>query len=99
MNKDDLILYSLRYCLGKSSPIIREMINYLYDHWEIISPYHKEKIKNEIYFSISRHSAGMKQDENDWSLFLEDIEESCSSDEFLQKFTKQISCLNNPGTQ
>ena len=76
MNQDDLIVCAFRYCLGRSSYVVSDMVMYLRKHWkEICAPY-QTLIKKEIIESIERGRYGMEMDKSCWEkllLYVHDI--------------------------
>lgn len=71
MTKDDLILCAFRYCLGRNTYVVFDMINYLKDHWDDIDQVYKNFITKEITRAIELDRCGMDMDKEDWKEFID----------------------------
>jgi len=68
--KENIILYAFRYCLGRQSYAVSEMVEYLLENWKNISEQTKEKIKHEIECAIRSNEAGANIDVKEWKKIL-----------------------------
>ena len=77
MKKDTLTLCAFRYCLGRMSYIVSQMVDHLRRSWPDIHPNIQKIIKQETKEAIERDAAGMDVDRGQWEAllrFIDDIE-------------------------
>lgn len=67
---DNIIFYAFRYCLGRKTYAVAEMVDYLLDNWNDISKNLRDKIKKEIANAIENKRVGMDCDIKDWQRLL-----------------------------
>jgi len=72
--EDNIIFYSFRYCLGRKTYVVSDIVSYLIIHWSKLLPYTQNMIKKEIKIAFERDDAGDKMDENER---IRDICEKC----------------------
>ena len=81
MKQEDLVVCAFRYCLGRSTYVVSEMIEHILCHWNGLCPAYQKLIKNEIEDALDRDVCGMRMDCEAWRHCLEDIEKrEASSD-------------------
>ena len=68
---NDIIFYAFRYALGRKTYAVKDVSDYIVNHWEEIDPLTQQLIWGEIDEAIKRGEAGMSVDELAWARILE----------------------------
>ncbi len=68
--QDEIIFYAFRYCLGRRTFAVSDMVEYLLNNWNDISKRVRDKITEEITTAIKRNEAGMDCDVRQWKKLL-----------------------------
>ena len=68
--KERLILYATRYCLGRRTFAVDDMVEYLLDNWDSFSKQLKDTIIRDIKRAIEEKMAGEECDIRDWKKIL-----------------------------
>ena len=71
IENDHIIFYAFRYCLGRRTYAVSEMVSYLFNNWNNISKRVRDKITEEIANAIENKRAGMECDIKQWEKILE----------------------------
>jgi len=75
MNKfevdENIIMYSFRYCLGRMTYAVSEMVGILINNWDNLKKHTQEQIQSEIKEAIKRENAGMECDVKEWEKILD----------------------------
>ena len=66
----NIVFYAFRYCLGRRTGAVDEMVGYLKEHWEDLDSRTQSQIKQEIKTAIDREEAGSHCDVKDWESLL-----------------------------
>jgi hypothetical protein len=68
---DGMVIYAMRYALGRRSYAVGECVDYLIANWRYLEPRTREVIKRDIRKAITEGRAGMDMDVADWKRVLE----------------------------
>lgn len=71
MTQDDLILCAFRYCLGRATYIVHDMVKHLKDHWNEIDHVYKNMIIKDIGRALDMNRFGHEMDKVEWVDFLD----------------------------
>lgn len=70
-HSDAVIINACRYCLGRSTYAVLDMVNYLGAWWEELEPNTQFVIQRDIRAAIEKNEAGMDMDVRDWQRILD----------------------------
>ena len=67
----DIFIMAFRYCLGRSTYVVADMVSLIDRNWNNFSKYEKPMFKREIARAIKTGQAGMEMDIKSWQEILE----------------------------
>ena len=67
----DIFIMAFRYCLGRSTYVVADMVSLIDRNWNNFSRDEKYRIKGEIKYAIKVGQAGMEMDVKSWQEILE----------------------------
>ena len=67
----DIFIMAFRYCLGRSTYVVADMVSLIDRNWNNFSREEKYMIKHEIKYAIKVGQAGMDMDVKSWQEILE----------------------------
>lgn len=67
---EDILFLAFRYCLGRRTYVVHDMVETLIDKWEQLSDRYKFLIQKEIKQAIEDDMAGMDMDVAEWKKVL-----------------------------
>ena len=67
----ELFIMAFRYCLGRSTYVVADMVSLIDRNWNNFSQDEKYMIKHEIKYAIKFDRAGMEIDVKSWQEILE----------------------------
>ena len=73
MKQEELVFYAFRYCLLRSTHAVFSMQEHLRECWGDLSPYARQKIKDEIQEALVKRSRLSGMDAKSWSELLEEL--------------------------
>ncbi len=62
---------AFRYCLGRSTYIVHDMVKHLKEHWYEIDHAYKNMIIKDINRAIDQNRFGFEMDKDEWVNFLD----------------------------
>ena len=68
---ENIIMYAFRYCLGRRTYAVSEMVTVLINSWDKLKPQTQRKIQEEIKEDMDRGNAGDDCDVQDWKKILD----------------------------
>lgn len=70
MTEQELAFLAFRYCLGRQTYIVRDMVQHIVENWDSLVEYH-DIIQSEIQKALETSAAGMDIDEKEWKRILQ----------------------------
>jgi len=67
---DDMVLYAFRYCLGRKTYVVSDMVEKIADIWHLLQANTKHVIKEDIRKAIKYNQAGHAIDVEQWEKIL-----------------------------
>ena len=74
----DLLFYSFRHALGRSTYAVEDVVNMIIEHWDLFSESEKKQVVKEIEHSIAQDNYGMDMDLKSWQKVLVKGREYCT---------------------
>jgi len=68
---DDMVLYAFRYCLGRRTYVVQDMVSKLIEIWELLGDYAQDIIRRDIISAIEHDRAGDNCDVAEWQKVLD----------------------------
>lgn len=65
-----MLIPTLRYCLGRSTYVVSDFVDFVLENWESISDRDKDIMIKEIIEAGKRNRLGMEMDEKEWQKIL-----------------------------
>lgn len=66
-----MVIASFRYCLGRSTYIVSDCVEWLKQNWRLIDHHMQRMIKREIREAIKENRYGMQMDKEQWERVLD----------------------------
>jgi len=67
---ENIVFYAFRYCLGRRTGAVDEMVNYLKMNWKRLPENTQNQIQEEIKTTIDRGNAGSDCDIKNWKTLI-----------------------------
>jgi len=68
--RENIIFYAFRYCLGRKTYVVSDMVEFLQENWNELSQKTKMMIQGEIKTAIKEDNFGMEIDKKEWENLL-----------------------------
>lgn len=68
---DALVLANVRYAVGRTTHVVKTVVDLTIARWDTLADVTKETILDEVAYALAEGKAGMEMDERDWRRLLD----------------------------